>query len=86
MLSSINNVRIDGTGQKAMVFAHGFGCDQTMWRFVEPAFRGDFQTVLYDLTGSGKSDVSKYDMGRHGSLVGHSQDLVAILTELQVIL
>jgi sigma-B regulation protein RsbQ len=40
------------------VFAHGFGCDQNMWRFVAPAFEADFTTVLFDHVGAGRSDLS----------------------------
>jgi sigma-B regulation protein RsbQ len=47
-IKSRNNVRIRGEGEKAMVFAHGFGCDQNMRRFVAPAFEKDFRTVLFD--------------------------------------
>ena len=79
-----NNVIVNGTGPQAMVFAHGFGCDQTMWRFVEPEFRRDFTTVLYDLTGCGKSDLSQYDFKKYASLQGHADDLLEILDELDL--
>ena len=67
-----------------MVFAHGFGCDQNMWRLVAPAFEGDFQTVLFDQVGAGGSDLSAYDPDRHGSLAGYAADLVAIGAELEL--
>ena len=79
-----NNVVVHGTGPEAMVFAHGFGCDQTMWRFVEPEFRRDFKTVRYDLTGCGKSDLSQYDFKKYASLEGHADDLIGILDELNL--
>ena len=47
-----NNVQVRGGGDRAMVFAHGFGCDQNMWRHVAPAFEADFQTVLFDNVGA----------------------------------
>ena len=62
-----------------MVFAHGFGCDQTMWRFVTPAFEEDFRIVLFDYVGCGKSDWSACDPGRYGTLHGYAADLVEIL-------
>ena len=65
-----NNVRLAGQGKRAMVFAHGFGCDQNMWRLVAPAFEGDFRTVLFDQVGAGGSDLSTYDPQRYGALVG----------------
>ena len=67
-----------------MVFAHGFGCDQNMWRFVAPAFEDDFKVVLFDHVGSGGSDLSAYDAARHSSLEGYAQDLNAIVEELDL--
>jgi sigma-B regulation protein RsbQ len=77
-----NNVRINGTGDRTMVFAHGFGCDQNMWRFVEPAFRGRFRTVLFDLVGAGQSDLAAYDATRYSDLYGYAADVVEIGREL----
>ena len=74
-----NNVHITGSGSTTMVFVHGFGCDQTMWRFLVPLFAERFRIVLYDLTGSGRSDLAAYDRTRHGSLDGHVTDLFEIL-------
>ena len=65
-----------------MVFAHGFGCDQNMWRLVAPAFKHDFRTVLYDQVGAGASDLSAYDPLKYGSLAGYAADLVEIGREL----
>lgn len=67
-----------------MVFAHGFGCDQNMWRFVAPAFERDFRTVLYDQVGAGASDLSAYDPLKYGSLAGYAADLVEIGRELSL--
>ncbi|MBR1210517.1 alpha/beta hydrolase [Bradyrhizobium sp. JYMT SZCCT0180] len=77
-----NNVRVRGTGEKAMVFAHGFGCDQNMWRFVEPAFAGDFKTVLFDHVGAGGSDLKAYDKSKYSTLGGYADDVVEIGREL----
>ncbi|CAH0238008.1 Sigma factor SigB regulation protein RsbQ [Massilia sp. Bi118] len=74
-----NNVHIAGAGHATMVFAHGLGCDQSMWRLLAPAYQDRFRTVLYDLTGSGASDRAAYDRTRHGSLHGHADDLLDIL-------
>src|ERR1044071_2994818 len=73
-----NNVVRAGVGLRPMVFAHGFGCDQNMWRFVAPAFEGDFLTVLYDHVGAGRSDLSAYDPVKYASLDGYADDLVEI--------
>lgn len=67
-----------------MVFAHGFGCDQNMWRFVEPAFRADFKTVLFDHVGAGGSDLSSYDRDKYASLAGYADDLVELCREMQL--
>lgn len=67
-----------------MVFAHGFGCDQNMWRLVAPAFEHDFRTVLYDQVGAGASDLSAYDPLKYGSLAGYAADLVEIGRELNL--
>jgi sigma-B regulation protein RsbQ len=64
-----------------MVFAHGFGCDQNMWRLVAPAFEQDFRTLLFDQVGAGGSDLSAYDRERYGTLAGYAADLVAIGAE-----
>lgn len=77
-----NNVRLNGSGDRAMVFAHGFGCDQNMWRFVEPAYRDRFRTVLFDHVGAGRSDLSAYEPGKYASLDGYAADVVEIGREL----
>jgi sigma-B regulation protein RsbQ len=70
-----NNVHVSGAGTQPMVFAHGFGCDQNMWRFVTPAFEDDYRIVLFDYVGSGRSDLSAYDPERYAKLDGYAQDV-----------
>jgi sigma-B regulation protein RsbQ len=67
-----------------MVFAHGFGCDQNMWRFVAPRFEDDFQVVLFDHIGAGKSDTSAYDVQRHSSLAGYAGDVLDLVHDLDL--
>ena len=67
-----------------MVFAHGFGCDQNMWRYVAPAFEAQFQTILFDHIGAGGSDLSAYDAVKYASLEGYADDVVALCRELGV--
>ena len=55
-----NNVKVAGHGDRTIVLAHGFGCDQNMWRLVQPAFETQFRTVLFDHVGAGGSDLSAY--------------------------
>ncbi|MFL9919622.1 alpha/beta hydrolase [Paraburkholderia fungorum] len=81
-ISKRNNVKISGSGERTMVLAHGFGCDQTMWRYLVPAFHGEYRTVLFDLVGSGASDLSAYDIGKYHSLQGYADDLIEIVEEV----
>src|SRR3712207_2865265 len=67
-----------------MVFAHGFGCDQNMWRFVAPAFERDCRVVLFDHVGAGGSDLSAYDRARYDSLEGYAEDVLEICHALGV--
>ena len=76
-----NNVRVSGTGEATIVFSHGFGCDQAMWRLMTPAFEDRFRIISYDLTGSGGSDLSAYDRTRYGTLHGYADDLLQIIDE-----
>ncbi|MBR0952125.1 alpha/beta fold hydrolase [Bradyrhizobium canariense] len=77
-----NNVHLGGSGGRSMIFAHGFGCDQNMWRFVEPAFASEFKTVLFDHVGAGGSDLKAYDKEKYSSLTGYADDVVEIGREL----
>ena len=78
-----NNVTVGGPhGGQPMLFAHGFGCDQNMWRYVAPAFEGEYRTVLFDHVGAGGSDASAYSAAKYGSLRGYADDVVEIGDEL----
>lgn len=77
-----NNVRVAGDGPATMVFAHGFGCDQNMWRFVAPAYAKRYRTVLLDHVGSGNSDLGAYDRSKYGSLQGYADDMIEVIDEL----
>jgi sigma-B regulation protein RsbQ len=83
-ISTRHNTRIAGrpAGAPAMVLAHGFGCDQSMWRLVAPAFEDDYRVVLFDHVGAGGSDLTAYDPDRHASLEGYADDVVELLEEL----
>lgn len=79
-----NNVKILGSGARTMIFAHGFGCDQNMWRFIVPAFEQDYRVILFDHVGCGKSDLRAYDREKYSTLSGYSHDVIAICRELGV--
>ena len=75
---SRNNVHVMGRGEQAMVFAHGYGCDQSMWRFVAPAFEDSHKVVLFDHVGSGRSDLTAYDRNKYATLAGYADDVLEI--------
>jgi sigma-B regulation protein RsbQ len=77
-----NNVKVFGRGEQPMLFAHGFGCDQNMWRFVAPAFEETYRVVLFDHVGAGGSDPSAYSRGKYESLRGYASDVLEICREL----
>ncbi len=79
-----NNVKVFGRGAQPMLFAHGFGCDQHMWRFVTPAFEDEYRIVLFDYVGSGKSDLQAYSPERYGNLDGYTQDVLDVCAELDL--
>jgi sigma-B regulation protein RsbQ len=80
-----NNVVELGTGTgRPMLFAHGFGCDQSMWRHVAPAFADDFRVLLFDHVGCGGSDLRAYDPAKYATLDGYADDILDILTELDL--
>ncbi|RYY39575.1 MAG: alpha/beta hydrolase [Chitinophagaceae bacterium] len=79
-----NNVHVFGKGTTPMLFAHGFGCDQNMWRYLTPAFENDYQIILFDYVGSGHSDASAYNEQRYSSLRGYAQDVLDICAELNL--
>jgi sigma-B regulation protein RsbQ len=77
-----NNVHQSGHGLTSMMFAHGFGCDQNMWRHVAPAFQDKFRVILFDHVGAGGSDLKAYDPKKYSSLSGYADDVVEIGNEL----
>lgn len=79
-----NNVQVFGQGTQPMLFAHGFGCDQHMWRYITPAFEKEYKIVLFDYVGCGKSDIKAYNAERYSSLQGYTQDLLEICNELHL--
>jgi sigma-B regulation protein RsbQ len=80
-----NNVRLSGrSGAQPMLFAHGFGCDQNMWRHVVPAFEDEYRIVLFDHVGAGGSDLSAYDRRKYGSLQGYADDVLELCRELEL--
>jgi sigma-B regulation protein RsbQ len=79
-----NNIRVTGSGAKTLIFSHGFGCDQNMWRFITPAFERDYRVVLFDHVGAGKSDIAQYEPEKYNSLQGYADDVVEIIDTASV--
>lgn len=79
-----NNVKAQGEAARTMMFAHGFGCDQNMWRFVEPEFRKDHRTVLFDNVGAGASDLAAYDPVKYETLHGYAADVIELARALDI--
>ncbi|MBG6077913.1 PAS domain S-box-containing protein [Polaromonas sp. CG_9.11] len=76
-----HHVQVAGSGPATIFFAHGLGCDQTMWRLVQPAYAGRFHTVTFDLVGAGRSDLSAYDPQKYSSLQGHADDVLELVRQ-----
>ncbi len=74
-----NNVKVMGDGPSTLIFSHGFGCDQSMWRYLAEGFTDRFTVVLYDLVGAGESDLEAYDREKYNSLAGYARDLNEII-------
>ena len=80
-----NNVHVEGpTDGQPMLFAHGFGCDQNMWRWVWPEFAADHRVVLFDHVGAGRSDHAAFSPDRYATLGGYAHDVVEICQELEL--
>jgi len=79
-----NNVKVLGQGRQPMIFAHGYGCDQNMWRFITPAFEDRYKIILFDHVGHGQSDPSAFDRARYASLHGYADDVLAICHALDL--
>jgi sigma-B regulation protein RsbQ len=79
-----HNVKILGRGEQPMIFAHGYGCDQNMWRFITPAFEDHYRIILFDHVGHGQSDATAFDRTTYASLKGYADDVLAICRELNL--
>lgn len=77
-----NHVHVHGQGPATLFFAHGFGCDQNMWRFLAPTYAARYRVVLFDLVGSGQSDLAAYDRKKYSSLHGYARDVLELAHEL----
>jgi sigma-B regulation protein RsbQ len=77
-----NAVTVTGRASgQPMMFVHGYGCDQNMWRYVTPAFEDAYKIVLFDQVGNGRSDLSAYDEKKYSTLDGYATDVLEIIHE-----
>lgn len=83
-ITNRNKIRVFGKGSQVLLFAHGFGCDQNMWRFITPAFEDQFKLVVFDHVGSGKSDLTAYDFKKYDTLDGYANDIIEICEEFSL--
>jgi sigma-B regulation protein RsbQ len=79
-----NNICISGQGDRALMFVHGLGCDQRMWRYVAPEFESDYKVILMDLAGCGQSELAAFDPDRYSQLEGYAQDILDVIEELNL--
>jgi sigma-B regulation protein RsbQ len=79
-----HHIDIRGSGERTMLFSHGFGCDQRMWSLVAPAFEGDHRVILFDHVGAGRSDLAAYKASRYTSLGAYAEDVLEIIEELDL--
>lgn len=79
-----NNVKIFGEGEQTILFAHGFGCDQSMWQFITPSFEKNYRIVLFDYVGSGHSDLSAYTSDKYHTLHGYVQDVLDVIEAFEL--
>lgn len=77
-----NNVKVFGQGQQTMLFLHGFGCDQNVWRYLTPGLLSKYQLVLLDQVGAGDAVNSAYDPAKYASLEGYAADVVEVCRSL----
>lgn len=80
-LQQRNNVHVMGDGRATLIFSHGFGCDQAMWRLISPHYADRFNVVLYDLVGAGNSAIEAYDPEKYATLNGYAHDLAELVRE-----
>lgn len=83
IVAEAHNVKILGSGDRVIVLAHGFGTDQSVWRYLVPHLE-DYRVILYDNMGAGTTNPDFYDFSRYSTIEGFVYDLLAILEELQV--
>lgn len=83
-LLQAHNVRVVGSGDKWLVFGHGFGSDQTVWQFILPHFSRNYKILLFDLMGAGSTNPQHFNFARYATLHAYADDLLTILDEMEI--
>ncbi len=73
-----------GEGDQSIILAHGFGCNQNVWRHLVAAYKSKYKLILFDFVGAGQSDLSAYDSKRYSSLEGYAKDVLEIIEALNI--
>src|ERR1700759_2119748 len=81
-IATRNNITVKGKGSQVIMFAHGFGCDQNMWRYVWPAFEQEYKIVLFDHVGAGASDLKAFNPKKYEQLNGYAEDIIEVIQSL----
>lgn len=79
-----NNVKVVGKGEQVILCAHGFGCEQSMWKYITPMFMDRYKIIVFDYVGAGLSDLSAYNSEKYGELDGYKQDILDVIDELHL--
>ncbi|WP_432410989.1 alpha/beta fold hydrolase [Rasiella sp. SM2506] len=83
-INQLFNINVLGNGDQAMVFAHGYGCDQNMFRFLYPYFEKEYKIILFDYVGAGNSDITAYSHEKYSSLDAYAEDLITVCNHLDL--
>ncbi|GER25704.1 karrikin insensitive 2 intermediate 2 [Striga asiatica] len=83
-IEAAHNVHILGSGDTTVVLGHGFGTDQSVWKFLVPDLVDDNRVLLYDNMGAGTTNPESFDFQRYSTLEGYAHDLILILDEFNV--
>lgn len=79
-----NNAIVKGNGSRVIIFSHGFGCDQNMWRYVAPVFENEYKIVLFDHVGAGNSDLTAFSPQKYAQLEGYAEDIIELCAKLEL--
>nr|DAD44751.1 TPA_asm: hypothetical protein HUJ06_002981 [Nelumbo nucifera] len=81
-LSAAMNARIIGSGSEAIILAHGYGGDQSVWDRLLPYLAQHYRVLVFDWNFSGAvSDLNLFDPDKYSSFDAFADDLIALVDE-----